>query len=62
MMVAEDLRSLVKRPAQNKKCPCGSKLTYKKCGCSMNDKKRTDDFIAGKTAEMEKKEVQKNVE
>ena len=36
---------VIEMPQPNKKCSCGSKKVYKKCGCSNGDRLRTQEFI-----------------
>lgn len=33
------------KPESNAKCPCGSKKRYRKCICSVSDRRRTDEFV-----------------
>ena len=49
LMIDRDGEEVVKRPAPNQKCPCGSNKSYKKCACSSTDRRRTEQFIEGKT-------------
>ena len=49
LMIDAAGKAVVKKPAPNQRCPCGSTKSYKKCACASVDRERTKKFIERKT-------------
>ena len=52
LMIDRAGENVVKKPPPNQRCPCGSHKVYKRCTCIGKDKRRTEQFIEGKSKEI----------